>query len=310
MTAPNQKLGQVVCFGECMIELARASDGKSQIGFGGDTLNTAVYLSRLGISTSYMTALGNDAWSAGLKAAWLDENLDTSLCLEHPTRCVGIYAISTDTAGERSFVYWRDQSAARGFFDCDDADLAFDTASDARMLYLSGISLAIFTPSQRRRVALLARRVRENGGQVAFDPNYRPRLWSSVEAFRSAIIELAPAISIVLPSFDDEVAVWGDIDPKATLQRWCSLGVQEVVVKHGAKGALTQSGWVRTQSIPSPLDTTGAGDSFNAGYLAARLGDCDILHAGDTGARLSACVVQITGAVIPSQHMPSLRVRR
>lgn len=294
-----ERMGHVVCFGECMIELARGPDGSARVGFGGDTLNTALYLARLGIDTSYMTALGEDAWSADLKARWAQEGLDTTLTLTHPSRAAGLYAISTDARGERSFTYWRDQSAARAFFECDGALAALATASKARLLYLSGISLALFTPSQRDRIVELARHVRAQGRQVAFDPNYRARLWPSVQAFKTAISQLAPFMSVVLPSYDDEAAVWGDASPEASLARWSALGVDEVVVKHGACGALTSDGWVASQIVTEIVDTTGAGDSFNAGYLAARLGGQDVVEAARAGAALAAQVVQYTGAIMP-----------
>ena len=176
---------------------------------------------------------------------------------------------------------------------------ALATASKARLLYLSGISLALFTSAQRLRIVELARNVRAQGGKVAFDPNYRARLWPSMEVFQAAISHLVPFMSVVLPSYDDEAAVWGDVSPEASFARWSALGVDEVVVKHGAHGALTSEGWVASQIVTEPIDTTGAGDSFNAGYLAARLGGQDVVAAARAGAALAAQVVQYSGAIMP-----------
>jgi 2-dehydro-3-deoxygluconokinase len=291
----------VVCFGECMIELSRAADGAAKVGFAGDTLNTAIYLSRLGVPTRYMTALGHDAWSEDMRHQWADEGIDTSLVLTHPTRAPGLYAISTDPAGERSFTYWRDQSAARAIFECQGVEEAMSSAAQTGLLYISGISLAILTPSDRRRITHLARSVRQAGGVVAFDPNYRARLWPSPEAFKAAILDLVPSISCALPSFDDEAAVWGDPSPEATLARWTGpdMGVSDVVVKHGAHGALTRDGWVVARTVDKPVDTTGAGDSFNAGYLARRLAGDSPVMAAQFGAELAAQVVCHPGAIMP-----------
>lgn len=303
-TAIEQAMG-FVAFGECMIELARGADGIARVGFGGDTLNTAIYLARLGVPTAYLTAVGTDAWSTELISNWAREGIDTKLVATHPSRAPGLYAISTDAMGERSFTYWRDQSAARAFFETDIADRMLEQASQARLLYLSGITLAIFNAGEQQRVLQLARDVRANGGQVAFDPNWRPRLWQDVEAFRNAVSALAPTVSIALPGHDDEAAVWGDATPEATRDRWLGLGAGEVVVKSGADGALVASQWVAAPVVDRPLDTTGAGDSFNAGYLALRLAGAAPDAAAAFGAWLAAEVVCYPGAIMPREAMPN-----
>lgn len=296
---------QAVAFGECMIELARGPGGVARVGFAGDTANTAVYLSRLGVRTAYLTALGRDDWSADMRAFLAREGIDTGLVLTHPSRAPGLYAISTDTKGERSFTYWRDQSAARAIFECPEADVALASAARSGLLYLSGISLAIVEPAQRRRVTSLVREVRAAGGLVAFDPNYRGRLWPSVEDFKAAVLDITPALNMALPSFDDEAAVWGDDTPEATAARWSALGVPEIVVKHGTSGALTAHGWVPAALVADAADTTGAGDSFNAGYLARRLAGDGPAQAARFAVRLAAEVVRHPGAIIPLSAMPS-----
>lgn len=295
----------VVCFGECMIELSRGADGVARVSYGGDTLNTAIYLARLGVPTAYMTALGADAWSANLTADWAREGIDVSLVTIHPDRAPGIYAISTDSHGERSFTYWRDQSAARAFFETEGATKAIAAAKAADLLYLSGITLALFPAAERSHVIRLAHEVRGHGGRVAFDPNYRPRLWPCKNDLQQAIRDLAPALSIALPSFDDEQSLWGDANLEVTAARWTSLGVAEVVVKNGASGALTSAGLVRGPVVDTPTDTTGAGDSFNAGYLAARMRGASAEAAAIQGAKLAACVIQHSGAIVPRSVMPA-----
>src|ERR1700722_719248 len=99
-----------------MLELSRAGDGGWRLGYGGDTLNTAIHLARMGMEVSYVTALGSDPFSADLRTAWTAEGLDPTSLLTDPARNVGLYAIRTDDAGERTFSYWRGESAARGMF--------------------------------------------------------------------------------------------------------------------------------------------------------------------------------------------------
>lgn len=294
----------IVCFGECMVELSRLADGSARVAYGGDTLNTAVYLARLGQPVTYMTALGRDPWSAEMLAGWASEGIDLSCVLMHPDRLPGLYAITTRPDGERSFGYWRDQSAARAFFAIEGADAVMDRAAQADLLYLSGITLALFAQEGLDRVLELARRVRARGGGLAFDPNYRARLWPSPDKARSAFEAIAPFVTVALPSFEDEFALWGDETCEAAWARWSGHGVGEVVVKHGRSGALTSQGWVTGQVVARPLDTTGAGDSFNAGYLAARRRGHNAGRAAALGARLAAEVIRHRGALIPKRSMP------
>src|SRR5687768_7996522 len=91
-----------VSFGECMVELSRDRKREWRVGYAGDTYNTAVYLSRLGIQTSYLTAIGVDPFSVEMRSAWAADEIDSSLALVDPDRAVGIYAIETADNGERS----------------------------------------------------------------------------------------------------------------------------------------------------------------------------------------------------------------
>lgn len=297
---------QAVTFGEGMIELSRRADRSAQIGFGGDTLNSAVYLARLGVDVGFMTAVGVDPWSEELVAAWRDEGVKCPLVLRHPSRLPGVYAISLDDSGERSFSYWRSQSAARVFFECPGAEEAVRSAAKAKLLLLSAISLAVLEGDGRSRALELVKSVRKHGGKVAFDPNYRSRLWPSVTAYRHAVQEIAPHVDIALPSFDDEAAVWEDPSAEHSLARWQAYGVPEVVVKNGVRGALTGLGLAPAEVVAKVADTTGAGDSFNAGYLARRLAGEDVLQAAAFGAQVAACVVQHSGAIAPRAALAAI----
>lgn len=292
---------RVVSFGECMVELSRLPDGGARIGYGGDTLNTAVYMARLGLDVRYATALGADPWSEDMRVAWRAEGVGLDLVLDHPTRSPGVYGIQTDARGERTFTYWRNNSAARDFFHLEgsEAALAAMTASD--VLYLSGISLSLFDDADRARLVTVAYGIRARGGAVAFDPNFRARNWASAQTARGAIESLAPAISVALPTFEDEAALHGDLTPEDTARRWRDLGVEEVVVKMGPDGALVEVDGVihriATERV-NPIDTTGAGDSFNAAYLHGRLSGASRPDAAKAGNALAGRVVRSRGAIM------------
>ncbi|KPF93226.1 2-dehydro-3-deoxygluconokinase [Novosphingobium sp. AAP83] len=291
---------RVVLVGEAMVELSQDGAGW-QLAYGGDTLNTAIHLARAGVDTAYLTALGTDPFSANLKAQWSAEGLDTSLVLADPLRNPGLYAITCDDTGERSFTYWRGDSAARRLFDCDGIAPALANAAQADLLAFSLVSLAVLPDAGQQALLALARTVRERSGQVVFDGNYRPRLWpdaATARAARDAAIALA---TIGLPTLEDEVLLGSTNNPAAVAAHWQSLGCAETVVKLGADGCRLPDGRIiAPESVLAPVDTSGAGDAFNAGYLAARLRGDTQEQSARGGHALAGWTVMRRGA-IPSR---------
>jgi 2-dehydro-3-deoxygluconokinase len=293
-----------------MIELARnPASGEWRMGFAGDTANVAIYAARAGAEVAYLSAVGTDPYSHEMRDFLTGAGVDCGLVLTHPARAPGLYAIRTDAHGERSFTYWREQSAARDLFALPGAAEALARAEQAQMLYLSGITLSLFDEGGRAQVAALASAIRARGGEVVFDGNYRPRGWPDAAAARAAFADLAPHCGIVLPTFEDEAALYGDADPRDTVARWQAAGARLVVVKLGEEGALLAEVGTAPRLIPcparkAPRDTTGAGDSFNAAFLAALLVGAAPETAVLAGHRLAGEVVMHPGAIIPLEAMP------
>ena len=301
---------RVASIGECMIELSPRPQGLFALGFGGDTLNTAVYMARLGVAVDYLTALGDDPFSDEMLSAWNGEGVGTGQVRRIPGRLPGLYLIQTDARGERRFSYWRDRAPARDLFGLPDSDALIDAIRGYDLVYLSGISLSLYGAEGRARLAGALDGVRERGGRVAFDSNYRPRNWPDAETAREAMAEMLRRTDIALVSDDDERALWGDDRPSATAQRIRSLGVGEIVVKGAGNPALVLTADAKPVTVApvrdaAPVDTTAAGDSFNAAYLAARLSDAPPVDAARAGHHLAAAVIRHPGAVIPRLAMPS-----
>jgi 2-dehydro-3-deoxygluconokinase len=303
----------IVSIGECMLELAGSVGGAARLAFGGDTFNTTLYLARLGLEPCYLTAVGTDPFSEEMLAGWRGEGVRTSLVVRIPGRLPGLYAIRTSAAGERSFYYWRGESAARALFQSPDCASALEPAAAADLLYFSGISLSLFAPLERARLAAVAARVRHRGGEVAFDPNFRPACWKSTAEARAAIAEIAPHVSIALPTLEDERTLWGDETAQAAASRWRAFGAREQVVKLGADGALVGAPEGESHVPASPaeriVDTTGAGDSFNAGYLGMRMRGATPLDAARFAHTLASVVVQHPGAIAPVAATAALTAR-
>ena len=309
---------RVVSFGECMLELQGQAFGEMRQTYGGDTLNTAVYLARCGarhgLQVDYATALGDDTLSAGLLQRWQQEGLGTGLVRRLPGRLPGLYLIEVDAAGERRFSYWRDQAAARAYFETPPGDTPLEQQADSfAALYFSGISLAILPPAGRARLLALAAQVRARGAMVAFDNNYRPRLWSDTATARAAFGAACEVATLALMTLDDEQALWGQSDAQAQQQSTLALSCPEVVVKRGAQPTLVRLAGqalqtVATEHVQRLVDTTAAGDSFAGAYLAARLAGAAAADAAAAGNRLAARVVQHRGAVLPLEAMADLLV--
>lgn len=297
---------RAVLVGEAMLELSRDGSGQGPSGwrlaYGGDTLNTAIHLARRGIDTAYLTALGTDPFSADLRAQWAAEGLDTGLVLADPLRNPGLYAITTDDVGERSFTYWRGESAARHLFDCAGIAAALETVADADLLAFSLISLAVLPQRGREALLALAGKVRQRGGLVAFDGNYRPRLWPNpavARAMRDAAIAVA---HIGLPTLEDETMLSGKTDAAAVAAHWQGIGCTETVVKLGAHGCRLPDGAIAApERVLAPVDTSGAGDAFNAGYLGARLRGVPPAQAAREGHALAGWTIMRRGAIPPRE---------
>lgn len=286
-----------------MVELAPLqADTSYQLGFAGDTFNTAWYLRALrpDVATSFFTCIGTDGISDDFLARMQEAGLGTAHVARLPERTLGLYLIMLN-AGERSFAYWRESSAARLLADQGAALSAAMAAHD--VIYFSGITLAVL--DERGREALLAalQTARANGKTVVFDPNLRPRLWDSDDEMCAAIMDAARVSDTVLPSYEDEAVHFGDPDTEGTVARYAEAGAGLIVVKDGARAIRykcgTELGEVAVAPVDTIIDSTAAGDSFNAGFLASEDQGLSMAARLRRAAAVAGQVVQGKGALVP-----------
>lgn len=279
------------------------------MGFAGDTLNTAWYVRALdpGRQVDFVSAFGDDPFSLRQRAFLAEAGLGIAASPVLPGARPGLYAI-TLTGAERSFSYWRGDSAARALAS-DEAALCQSLLGRA-MIYLTGITLAILPPVDRDTLLRVLGTARAQGTRIAFDPNHRPRLWPDAHAARMAYTRMLRQCDIALPTWDDETALFGDPTPEATAARLKALGVSEVVVKRGAEPALVETS-DGARLVPArtarAVDTTGAGDSFCGGYLAGRLAGRDAVFSAELGHGVAARVIGVHGALMPIANLSDLR---
>lgn len=298
---------KVACIGECMIELKQAEGGLFSRGYGGDTLNTAVYLVRLGAAADYITALGDDTLSDEMVDSWAAEGVGTSRVSRLPGKLPGLYMIETDERGERRFFHWRESAAARRLMDLPKTSAILSSLAGYEFIYLSAITLSLYNGDGRARLFAGIQRARQAGARFAFDTNFRARGWPDLNLARAVYQEAFAAADIVLASTEDLLPLYPGETNEGLLAR---IPGGEVVLKLSEPASILRLDGVlhrvKAEPVTKPvIDTTAAGDSFAAAYIAARLAGADPVEAARAGHHLAGVVVCHPGAIIPRAAMPS-----
>jgi len=292
---------KVVSFGECMLEVKVEQYPHARFSYGGDAYNTAYYLAMQGVNSHFMTSIGSDKPSNRLLEQWQKDGVKTDFVQVSEQKKLGLYCIETDAQGERSFSYWRDNSAARYFFLETDITELLSQFSGGDWFYFSLISLAVLKEESRPSFIVFLKQLQRKGVVLAFDNNYRPQLWQTRVQACDYLEQVLPLIHLYLPSIEDEMAL-RDVTHKSVLEQFSDLQVDEIVVKDGGEACYlhTKTGDHRyeIQSVAC-IDSTAAGDSFNAGYIGARVNNKTAQAALEAGCLLASQVIMHPGAIVP-----------
>jgi 2-dehydro-3-deoxygluconokinase len=298
---------RVACIGECMIELKQAEGGLYSRSFGGDTLNTAVYLARLGVGVDYITALGDDLMSDEMVAGWEAEGVGTGRVARLKGKLPGLYMIRTNEFGDRHFFHWRENAAARSLMDLPQTGDILDSLGAYEVVYLSAITLSLYSTQGRTKLFDALYRARKHGARIVFDANRRASGWSDPDVVRAVFDAAFAASDIVLASTEDLLPLYPEDSDEQLMQR---IACNEAVLKLLSPGSMVRFAGVTTEVRAEPVtrpvvDTTAAGDSFSAAYIAARLAGAEPVEAARAGHHLGGIVVCHRGAIIPRAAMPS-----
>ncbi|WP_076537082.1 sugar kinase [Shewanella sp. UCD-KL21] len=301
---------KIAVIGECMIELKGQVFGDMQQHFGGDVMNTAIYLKKLAADTmdvSFVSSMGTDTLSIALIDRWLSHGILVDKVLLNPHKNAGLYLIQNTPDGERTFQYWRNDSAAKYMVQHLQFNSVIDDLAKFDAIYLSGISLAILPSEDAQYLLLKLKRLTQKGVKLIFDSNYRPSLWSSKQACQQRMKAVMAMSSLALVTFEDEQLLWGDKSLSFARQRLHQQGASLLVIKDGANGChishQNSSGIIETQHYPTEpvthvVDTTAAGDSFNAGFLCYWLQGEPFANCALAGNFTAAQVIAQTGAIV------------
>ncbi|MEI8266416.1 MAG: sugar kinase [Betaproteobacteria bacterium] len=296
-TAPTTP--DILALGEPMVEFNQTGQGAGRLylqGFGGDTSNFAIAAARQGARVGYLSALGDDPYGAMLRRLWTAEGVDHADVPTDPEAFTAIYFVTHDAQGHH-FHFFRKGSAASRL---TPAQLPRERIAQARVLHLSGISLAISESACETGFAAMEV-ARAAGVAVSFDTNLRLKLWPLARA-REVMTQALRRCDIALPSLDDVRALTGLDDPDALVDHCLALGAGIVALKLGEAGALVASAQERHRIAPhpcQPVDATGAGDTFGGAFVARWVAGDTLRQAGRYAAAAAALSTQGYGAVEP-----------
>lgn len=297
---------RIVLMGECMAELVGSGPGTLNYGFAGDVINTAVYLKRCfpQLECQLLTAVGRDRLSKEMLGFFQREQLDTQWVCTSTERSPGLYWITTDASGERSFSYWRENSAARELMRLLD-EAAMAQLGQADWFYFSGISLAVIPPDYRENFFLMLQRLKRAGVKLAFDSNYRARLWPNADAARACFDWALALVNLVFAGVEDFQLLYPHSHALSIKDQLAVYQHDELVIKNGGKDiVVVMPGFVASfpvEPVTQVIDTTSAGDAFNGAYLGARIAGRQVPVAIKFAAACAALVIQHQGAIICPQ---------
>lgn len=267
------ELARVITAGETMALVVPPSPGRLRhatslsLSIGGAESNVAIGLARLGIPASWISVLGDDELGELVLHRLRAEGVDTSGVRRIADRATGLY-LREEVAGRLRVYYYRSGSAAATL-----SPNAFDPSmlQGAAFLHLTGITGAL-SQECAEFLPWAATTARDAGVRVSYDVNYRSRLWEP-SAAQAATEALLPLIDVLFVGHDEANALWG-WETDTALEQLSKIGPSEVILKLGADGCAAMINGEQLTSLGFParqLDPIGAGDAFDAGYLAATL---------------------------------------
>ncbi len=271
--------------------------------FAGDVLNTAVYLKRTfsELNPYFISAVGSDRLSTEMIDFIEQEQINTDFVFRSKEKNAGLYAIETDEFGERSFTYWRENSAARDIMSFIGKEVV-NSISTGDMVFFSGISLAVITPTDRAKFWLFIQTLKERGAKLVFDPNYRVRMWQNPEEAKAQFEQAFSCADIILPGVDDFEQLYGLTTTDAVFEFCKQYQLDELVIKNGEAGVFVyineQAYHFQITPVDNVIDTTSAGDSFNGVYLGARAKGFDLEQAISLASEAAGFVIQHHGAIV------------
>lgn len=298
----------VLFVGEAMLELVKKSETMLAKSFAGDVYNTSVYMKRAypNIESDFLTAVGKDILSQEFIQKVQSESVGTKTIGLSETKHLGTYLVVNDETGERSFIYWRSDSAAKSMISTlsnEQSEYILNTYDEAGVVFFSGITLAIMQAAERDQFWALLKRLKDGGATIIYDPNYRPALWENSDVAKQEMENAYQVSDWLMPGVDDFNTLYGMTTVDECLDFCKQYNFTEVVLKQGEKSVhvVNGDGHSEIEIVKSTkvVDTTSAGDAFNGIYLGARLSQASPQEATKLANYAASKVIETPGAIMP-----------
>ncbi len=264
----------VITIGDAMIAMCPKQNGPIMFcntferKLGGAELNVAMGCARLGIQSGWISRLGNDDFGKYILKTVRGEGVDVSevkLVDQYPT---SVYFREVLSDGSSRSFYYREKSPT-STMKCE--DLNEDYFKNAKVLHITGVFPSIAKNNQEI-ILESVRLARKHNLLISFDPNIRLKMWTKEEA-KAYIEKLLPHVDILLIGDEEIEILLGEVTIEDAIKTFHDYGIEKVVVKKGAKGALGSDGKnvyeVDAIKPKALVDTVGAGDGFAAGFLTS-----------------------------------------
>lgn len=274
---------------------------------GGAPANFAVGLARLGVNIAFIGKVGDDPFGEYLLNVLKNEKVNTENVIKaQKNERTALAFVSLDEDAERDFVFYRKNAADLQF---TEKELKVDYLVNAKYIHFGTVSLTE-EPSRTATISAIER-CREAGGKSCFDPNLRLDLWENLETFREIIDKVLKKTDIMYPSLEELKIILQreDVEEQEAIDLIMEkYPIDIVALKRGKEGCLIKKREDFFLTIPAfevhVLDTTGAGDGFNVGFIFGLIEEKSIEEAGIIGNAVGALVIQKKGAMtsLPSRE--------
>ncbi len=294
---------RICSIGECMVEFSNIQKDIFKLGYAGDTANSAIYLSRLGAKSSFVSSIGSDDFSNKMLTFLKKEKVQTHNIYKSKNKTIGLYVIKNNNNGERNFFYWRSNSAAKTIFENVSHKILYDQISKYDAIYFSGISLSIYNQKSISKFYKVLRLLKKDGVQIYFDFNVRLNNWESKKIAQQTILKFSRISDIIFVTKDDlnnldfknyKNIIKKNFKNKITIFR---SGYGDVEVYN--KSCFEKYKFNFNKKVK---DTTGCGDAFNACFIYNYFTNKKIEKCLELAHRLGKTVANFKGAIIDKQH--------
>ena len=292
---------KICAIGECMMELTHSKMELYNQSIAGDTLNFASYLDKKIFDTSYFTAVGTSEISKRVISYLKKQKIKTNLVSRISSHEIGLYLIENSKVGEKIFYYWRDNSAAKFFFNNQNIKQCQNQLKKFQYVYFSGITLSLFDDNNFHKFLSLIEFLKKKQIKIIFDFNIRIKRWSKKKLF-SYFSKTLPFVDILFSSGEDLNFLKGNASLRTFKNLIQKYNIEHAIYRNNARLNYSfykdESYFIKNKIKNKVVDTSGAGDGYSATYISKFIKFNDPQKALHAASEIGAKIVMKKGAIV------------